>query len=339
MTPGFYNNAAAARVVPMTEPRSAILPAELAGLRLDAALARVFGEYSRSQLSQWLREGALTVDGRQPKPRTTVHGGEEVRLVLPDAPEPESQAEDIALDVVHADAAIIVINKPAGLVVHPAAGHRSGTLVNALLHHAPELAALPRAGIVHRLDKETTGLLVVARTPAAQTSLVRQLQQRSVHREYRALVHGLPISGGTIDLPIGRHPVDRKRMAVVSGGRPAVSHYRVLKRLRVHTLIAVHLDTGRTHQIRVHMAQAGFPVVGDPTYGGRPRPVRGMMAAAAQALAAFRRQALHAAVLGLVHPVTGDECRFEVPLPPDFQVLLDALELDAEAGDASGDAR
>jgi 23S rRNA pseudouridine1911/1915/1917 synthase len=221
-------------------------------------------------------------------------------------------------------------------VVHPAAGHRSGTLVNALLHYAPQLAALPRAGIVHRLDKETTGLLVVARTAAAQTSLVRQLQQRSVHREYRALVQGLPISGGTIDLPIGRHPVDRKRMAVVSGGRPAVSHYRILQRLRAHTLLAVHLDTGRTHQIRVHMAQAGYPVVGDPTYGGRPRPVRGMTEAAAQALAGFRRQALHAAVLGLVHPLSGVECRFEAPLPADFQMLLDALELDAAGVAGSG---
>jgi 23S rRNA pseudouridine1911/1915/1917 synthase len=335
MSPGFYNNAAVARVASMTEQRFTILPLELAGLRLDAALARVFSDYSRSQLSQWLRNGALTVDGGLPKPRTLVRGGEEVRLTIPGAADPQSGAEAIALDVVHADATIIVVNKPAGLVVHPAAGHRSGTLVNALLHYAPELAALPRAGIVHRLDKETTGLLVVARTPAAQTSLVRQLQQRSVHREYRALVHGLPISGGTIDLPIGRHPVDRKRMAVVSGGRPAVTHYRILQRLRAHTLMAVHLDTGRTHQIRVHMAQAGYPVVGDPTYGGRPRPVRGMAEGAAQALAAFRRQALHASVLGLVHPATGVECRFEAPLPTDFQALLDALQRDAVATAAS----
>ncbi|WP_373053807.1 23S rRNA pseudouridine(1911/1915/1917) synthase RluD [Thioalkalivibrio sp.] len=320
-----------------TERRSVMLPRELAGQRLDAALARVFAEYSRSQLSQWLREGMLTVDGAQPKPKTTVRGGEEICLVVPEPPESAARAEAIDLDVVHADAAIIVVNKPAGLVVHPAAGHPSGTLVNALLHHAPELAALPRAGIVHRLDKETTGLLVVARTPAARTSLVRQLQQRSVHREYRALVRGLPISGGTIDRPIGRHPVDRKRMAVVSGGRPAVTHYRILERLRAHSLLAIRLDTGRTHQIRVHMAQAGHPVVGDPTYGGRPRPVRGMTEAAAQALAAFRRQALHAAVLGLMHPVTGAECRFEAPLPADFQALLDALELDAAAMEASGD--
>lgn len=337
MLPGFYNNAAPDRVTAMNEPRSATLPPELAGLRLDAALARAFPEYSRNQLSQWLRDGALTVDGGQPKPRATVRGGETVRLTVPDAPDTESVAEAIALDIVHADDAILIINKPTGLVVHPAAGHRSGTLVNALLHYAPELSALPRAGIVHRLDKETTGLLVVARTLAAQTGLVRQLQERSVHREYRALVQGLPISGGTIELPIGRHPVDRKRMAVVGGGRPAITHYRILHRLRAHTLLSVQLDTGRTHQIRVHMAQVGHPVVGDPTYGGRPRPIGGMAEPAAQALAAFRRQALHAAVLGLLHPETGAECRFEAPLPADFQALLDALILDAATLDLAGD--
>jgi 23S rRNA pseudouridine1911/1915/1917 synthase len=313
----------------MAEERTAVLPPELAGMRLDAALARVFGAYSRSQLTQWLKEGWLTVNGAQPRPREAVRGGESVRLRVPEVPLADARAQEIALNVVYADAGIIVIDKPAGLVVHPAAGHREGTLVNALLHYAPELAALPRAGIVHRLDKETTGLLVVARTPAAQTSLVRQLQERSVHREYRALVQGVLISGGTVDLPIGRHPVERKRMGVVAGGKHAVTHYRVLRRLRAHTLLEVRLDTGRTHQIRVHMAHLGHPVVGDPAYGGRPRPVRGMDASVAQALAGFRRQALHAAVLGLVHPVTGAECRFEAPLPADFQALLDALEADA----------
>jgi 23S rRNA pseudouridine1911/1915/1917 synthase len=331
MTPGFYNNAARPRAAPMPEALSAELPLELAGMRLDAALARVLTAYSRSQLKQWLQEGALTVDGLQPLPRAVVRGGERVLLLVPDTPASEARPEPIALDVVHADQAIIVIDKPSGLVVHPAAGHREGTLVNALLHYAPELAALPRAGIVHRLDKETTGLLVVARTAAAQTALVRQLQERSVHREYRALVRGVLISGGTVDSPIGRHPVDRKRMAVVRGGKAAVTHYRVLRRLRAHSLLEVRLDTGRTHQIRVHMAQIGHPVVGDPAYGGRPRPVRDMLPEAAQALAAFRHQALHAAVLGLVHPVTGEECRFEAPLPADFQALLDALEADAAA--------
>ena len=313
----------------MTEQLSAELPLELAGMRLDAALARVLTAYSRSQLKLWLQEGALTVDGGQPLPRSVVRGGEQVLLRVPDAPASEARPEPILLNVVHADDAVIVIDKPAGLVVHPAAGHREGTLVNALLHYAPELAALPRAGIVHRLDKETTGLLVVARTAAAQTALVRQLQERSVHREYRALVQGVLISGGTVDAAIGRHPVDRKRMAVVSGGKPAVTHYRVLQRLRAHSLLQVRLDTGRTHQIRVHMAQIGHPVVGDPVYGGRPRPVRDMQPEAAQVLSAFRRQALHAAVLGLAHPVTEEECRFEAPLPADFQSLLGALEKDA----------
>ena len=334
MAPGFYNNAGWPSAVSMTEQLSSELPPELAGMRLDAALARVFTAYSRSQLKQWLQDGALTVDGGQPLPRSVVRGGERVRLRVPDTPASEARPEPILLRVVHADEAIIVIDKPAGLVVHPAAGHREGTLVNALLHYAPELAALPRAGIVHRLDKETTGLLVVARTAAAQTALVRQLQERSVHREYRALVQGVLISGGTVDAAIGRHPVDRKRMAVVSGGKPAVTHYRVLRRLRAHSLLQVQLDTGRTHQIRVHMAHIGHPVVGDPVYGGRPRPVRDMRPEAAEALSAFRRQALHAAVLGLTHPVTGKECRFEVPLPADFQFLLDALEMDAEHGQA-----
>jgi 23S rRNA pseudouridine1911/1915/1917 synthase len=329
MTPGFYNNAHVCRAGSMADDRIALIPPELAGMRLDAALAQVFDTYSRSQLSHWLKEGALTVDGGQLRPRAPVRGGEEVRLRVPDTPISAAQPQAIALDVVYADPTIIVLNKPAGLVVHPAAGHREGTLVNALLHYAPELAALPRAGLVHRLDKETTGLLVVARTAAGQTSLVRQLQERAVHREYRALVQGVLISGGTVDLPIGRHPVDRKRMAVVAGGKPAITHYRVLERLRAHTLLDVRLDTGRTHQIRVHMAKLGHPVVGDPAYGGRPRPVRGMTPEAAEALGEFRRQALHAAVLGLVHPETGEECRFEAPLPADFQALLDALRADA----------
>jgi len=336
MTLEFYNNACDRRAGSMADERIiASIPGELAGMRLDAALAQVFGAYSRSQLSQWLKEGALTVDGGPSRASSPVRGGEEVRLRVPDAPISAAQPESIALDVVHADPAIIVLNKPSGLVVHPAAGHRQGTLLNALLHYAPELAALPRAGIVHRLDKETTGLIVVARTAAAQTSLVRQLQERTVHREYRALVQGLLISGGTVDLPIGRHPVDRKRMAVVDGGKLAITHYRVMERLRAHTLLEVQLDTGRTHQIRVHMAKLGHPVVGDPAYGGRPRPVRGMTPEAALALADFRRQALHAAVLGLKHPNTGEACRFEAPLPPDFLSLLDALRADAMKGTES----
>jgi len=318
----------------MAERREAVLPEEAAGQRLDAALARLFPEYSRSQLTQWLKEGALMVDGGQPRPRTPVRGGEQVELVPPEQAVLEAQPEDIALDIVYEDAAVLVINKPAGLVVHPAAGHRAGTLLNALLHHAPELANLPRAGVVHRLDKDTTGLMVVARTPEAQTALVRQLQARSMHREYRALVQGRIISGATIDEPIGRHPVDRKRMAVTGGGKPAVTHYRVAERFPAHTLLNVRLETGRTHQIRVHMAHIRHPIVGDSTYGGRPRPVRGMGEAAATALAAFRRQALHAGRLEFDHPASGEPCAFEAPLPEDFSALLEALRADArERGD------
>lgn len=317
----------------MSEPREAILPDEAAGQRLDAALARLFPEYSRSQLTLWLKEGALRVDGAQPRPRTPVQGGERVELIPPDAPVLEAQAEPIALDVVYEDAAVLVVNKPAGLVVHPAAGHRDGTLVNALLHRAPELAQLPRAGVVHRLDKDTTGLMVVARTPEAQTALVRQLQARSVHREYRALVQGQIISGSTIDEPIGRHPVDRKRQAVTGGGKPAVTHYRVGERFPAHTLLNVRLETGRTHQIRVHMAHIRHPIVGDLTYGGRPRPVKGMGEAAKAAIAAFKRQALHAAHLEFEHPQTGELHAFDAPLPADFEALLDALRKDREVHD------
>ncbi|MGM0554662.1 MAG: 23S rRNA pseudouridine(1911/1915/1917) synthase RluD [Pseudomonadota bacterium] len=319
----------------MAETRVVILPEDTAGQRLDVALAQQFPEYSRSQLTQWLKDGALRVDGASPRPRTSVRGGEQVELAPPEETVLQARPEAIALDVLFEDAAVLVINKPAGLVVHPAAGHRDGTLVNALLHRAPELAQLPRAGVVHRLDKDTTGLMVVARTPEAQTALVRQLQARSVHREYRALVQGRVISGGTVDEPIGRHPVDRKRQAVTGGGKAAVTHYRVAERFPAHTLLNVRLETGRTHQIRVHMAHIRHPIVGDLTYGGRPRPVKGMGEAAKAAVAAFKRQALHAARLEFAHPESGEPCAFEAPLPEDFEALLSALRADARgAGDA-----
>jgi 23S rRNA pseudouridine1911/1915/1917 synthase len=330
--------------VDATEPLDAILPAEdweetqqqclppeLAGSRLDVALARVFPAYSRNQLTQWLREGALTVDGVTPRPRERVRGGEAVSLRLPPPPLEGLRAEPIPLEILHADSALIVVNKPAGLVVHPAVGHASGTLVNALLHQAPELRGLPRAGIVHRLDKETTGLLVVARTPRAQYHLSQQIQTRRLHREYRALVQGRVLSGGMVEAPLGRHPVDRKRMAVVTGGRWARTHYRILEAYRAHTLLQVRLETGRTHQIRVHMAHRGHAVVGDPVYGGRLHAVRGMSPDAAAHLASFRRQALHAAVLIVRHPDTDEEQRFEAPLPEDFAGLLAALQADAAA--------
>lgn len=314
----------------MTETQSIQMSEELIGMRLDAALARLFPEFSRSQLTQWLRSGALTVDDGTPPPRQRVKGSECIRLRIPEESRLDDLPQEIPLDIIHEDRHVAIVNKPAGLVVHPAAGHREGTLVNALLHRMPELAALPRAGIVHRLDKDTTGLLMIAREPAAQAALTRQLQARSVHREYLALVQGRIIAGGTVDAAIGRHPVDRKRMAVNSGGREAVTHYRVRERLRAHSLIELQLDTGRTHQIRVHMAHLGYPVVGDPAYGGRPRPVRGMTEVAAQRLLEFRRQALHAARLSFIHPATGEPVSYEAPLPDDFRNLLDALRQDAQ---------
>jgi 23S rRNA pseudouridine1911/1915/1917 synthase len=241
------------------------------------------------------------------------------------------QAQDLPLDVVYADASILVINKPAGIVVHPAAGNQDGTLVNALLHYDPSLAEVPRAGIVHRLDKDTSGLLVVARTLQAQASLVRQLQARTVFREYVALVQGVLVAGGSVDAPLGRHPVDRKRMAVVGNGREAITHYRVNTRYRAHTLIDVKLETGRTHQIRVHMAHVGNPLVGDPVYGGRARLPKQATPELVAALQGFRRQALHARRLELEHPESGEWLGWEVPIPADFLDLLTLLEADIEA--------
>jgi len=311
---------------------TAIIPDSLAGCRLDQALARLFPDYSRARLTRWLRDGRVEVAGRQPKPREKVLGGEQVLLAPVVEREERWQAESIPLDVVHEDEAILVINKPAGLVVHPAAGNREGTLLNALLHHAPELAEVPRAGIIHRLDKETSGLLVVARTVAAHTELVRQLQARAFLREYDAVVGGVLTGGGTVDAPIGRHPVDRKRMAVVPGGKPAVTHYRVAERYRAHTRITVRLETGRTHQIRVHMAHLRHALLGDPVYGGRLRLPAGCGEALRERLRQFRRQALHAARLGLVHPLSGANLAWSAPLPEDMAQLIEALRADCDAG-------
>jgi len=308
------------------------VPVELAGLRLDQALARLFPEHSRSRLQAWVRAGRVTVDARSAADvKRKVWGGERVQLVPATAPAEAYAAQAIGLDVVHEDDAILVIDKPAGLVVHPGAGHRSGTLANALLHHAPALAGLPRAGIVHRLDKDTTGLLVVAKTLSARTDLVRQLAARTVKREYVALVHGRVADGGEIDAPIGRHPTARTRMAVTTRGKPARTRYRVLARFAGATLLAVALDTGRTHQIRVHLRSIGHPIVGDPTYGKRAAPRETAARAGARtgtpyaALAAFPRQALHAARLGLVHPVTGAAGEWQCELPDDLRALLGRL--------------
>jgi 23S rRNA pseudouridine1911/1915/1917 synthase len=296
-----------------------LIPPALAGLRLDQALARVFPEHSRSRLQAWVRAGRVTLDARPAGDvKRKVWGGERVAIEATPAAGPAApQAQPIPLAIVHEDAAIIVVDKPAGLVVHPGAGNPQGTLQNALLHHAPELAQVPRAGIVHRLDKDTSGLLVVAKTLEAQTDLVRQLAARTVKREYLALVHGRVAGDGAIDAPIGRHPTARTRMAVTARGREARTRYRVIERLGAATLVAATLETGRTHQIRVHMRAIGHPLVGDPTYGKR--------SAAAALLAEFPRQALHATRLGLVHPATRVACEWESPLPEDMRSLIERL--------------
>lgn len=309
--------------------RTEAIPAEMAGQRLDQALAGLFPEYSRSRLQAWIKAGRVTVDGAVLKPRDKVDGGETVVVRA----EPEVQAADtpepIPLQILFEDEQVIVLDKPPGLVVHPGAGNRAGTLVNALLHHRPELAAIPRAGLVHRLDKQTGGVMMVACTLEAHTSLVRQLQDRSVQREYEAVCVGVLTGGGRIDAPIGRHPVDRKRMTVRQGGRPAVTHYRVVERFRGHTHILCRLETGRTHQIRVHMAHIRHPLVGDPVYGGRLGIPAGAGDALADALRGFRRQALHACRLGFGHPASGEALSFDSPLPEDFRALLDALRGDS----------
>ncbi len=291
------------------------MPAALAGLRLDQALARLFPQYSRTRLQVWLREGAILVDRQAARARQPVAGGEEVRLALPQLREEAApQAEAIPLRVVFEDADLLVIDKPAGLVVHPGAGVHRGTLLNALLAHAPRLAGLPRAGIVHRLDRDTSGLLVVAKTLEAQTALARQLAERSVRRVYRAVVHGVPRAGGTIDQPIGRDSRARTRMAVTRRGREARTHYQVVERFAAAALVECRLESGRTHQIRVHLQYLGHPVVGDPVYR------RG-----ASTRLAFPRQALHARELSLVHPRSGKPMTWRAPLPADMKRLIAAL--------------
>jgi len=301
------------------------VPPELSDKRLDQAAAELMPEHSRSRLQSWIKSGALTVNGKSRKPRDKVMMGDSLAL---DA-EPEVQvtweAEPISLDIVYEDEHLLVINKPAGLVVHPAAGHTDGTLVNALLNYAPEVENLPRAGIVHRLDKDTSGIMVVARSLIAHTSLVDQLQTRTMGREYEAVVVGALTGGATVDAPIGRHPQDRKRMAVVSSGKPAVTHYRLLERFAAHTLVRCKLESGRTHQIRVHMAHVRHPLVGDPAYGGRLRLPKGTTEELRDVLAAFTRQALHARQLTLEHPETGEILSWEVPLPEDMVHLIEAL--------------
>jgi 23S rRNA pseudouridine1911/1915/1917 synthase len=305
------------------------LPSEAAGRRLDQVLAETFAGHSRTRIKGWIEAGQVTVDGRNPRPRDLVLGGELVRVDAVVADEVAVRPQPIALDLVHEDAGLIIVNKPPGLVVHPGAGNPDRTLQNALLAHDPALSLLPRAGLVHRLDKDTSGLLVVARTLEAHTALVRALEAREIHREYQAVCSGVMTGGGTVDAPIARHEVDRLRMSVRSDGRESVTHYRVIERFRAHTHVRVILETGRTHQIRVHLAHVGYPIVGDATYGRRLAIPRGATERLDAVLRGFRRQALHAARLELEHPVSGRPLAFEAPLPADFVELLAALAEDA----------
>ncbi len=314
------------RIAPQLQHPSPIrleIPADCDGQRLDQALSTLLPDYSRSRLQTWIKEGHVKLNGAAVLPKHVVWMGDEVDVETQlEAQEIAFRPEDIALDIVYEDDALLVINKPPGLVVHPGSGNWQGTMLNALLHHAPKLACIPRAGIVHRLDKDTSGLLVVAKTLIAQTDLVRQLQARTVKREYLAVVQGAPQAQGSVDAPIGRHPTQRVKMAVVSSGKTAVTHFTLLEHFVQYSLVCCQLETGRTHQIRVHMQHLGFPLLGDPVYGGRGIAVSAPLR---EAIKNFGRQALHAARLGLIHPDSGEQMEWEVDFPPDMAELLDLL--------------
>ncbi|MEM1173177.1 MAG: 23S rRNA pseudouridine(1911/1915/1917) synthase RluD [Pseudomonadota bacterium] len=305
------------------------IPESLAGKRLDQALAAMFPQYSRSRLKSWLLAGAVLVDGEQWKPRDAVHGGEIVNLNAVEEVQVRSEPEAMTLAVAFEDEHLLVVNKPAGLVVHPGAGNPGGTLMNGLMAHHPGLETLPRAGIVHRLDKDTSGLLLVGKTLEAHTALTRLLADREISRRYQAVVNGVLTGGGTIDAPIARHPVDRTRMSVQDNGREAVTHYTVAERFRAHTRVDVKLETGRTHQIRVHFAWRRHALLGDPVYGGRLALPKGASEPLIAALRQFRRQALHAVRLAFEHPMTGEPLDVHAPLPDDLETLLDVLNTDA----------
>lgn len=306
------------------------IPEHLAGRRLDQTAAEMFPEFSRERLKGWIQQGELTLDGQKARPKDKVVGGERLALDTRLEEEVRWEPQAIPLSIVFEDDDVMVIDKPAGLVVHPAAGNPDGTLLNALLYHHAPLAAIPRAGIVHRLDKDTTGLMMVAKTLTAQTALVAQLQARTVSREYDAIVVGAMTAGGKVDAPIGRHPKDRQRQAVTASGKPAVTHYRVNERFRAHTHVRCRLETGRTHQIRVHLAHVRYPLVGDPVYGGRLKMPAGASESLKTLLREFPRQALHAHKLRFEHPVSGAPIECKAPLPDDMFLLLDALREDQE---------
>jgi len=308
-----------------------VVPESCLGKRLDQTIAEMFPEYSRSRLKDWILGGNVQVNGNViTKAREKMYGGEQITIDAEIEAEVRFEAQDIALNIVYEDDDILVINKPAGLVVHPGAGNPDGTVLNALLHHCPELDIVPRAGIVHRLDKDTTGLMVVAKTIAAQTNLVEALQAREITREYEALASGVMTAGGIVDEPIGRHSTKRTHMAVTFSGRPSVTHYRVMEKFRLHTRLRLRLETGRTHQIRVHMAHISHALVGDPVYGGRPRPPKNATPELLEMLRGFKRQALHAAMLSLYHPITGELMTWHAEVPQDMTTLTDLLREDTK---------
>ncbi|HAS6197403.1 TPA: 23S rRNA pseudouridine(1911/1915/1917) synthase RluD [Vibrio vulnificus] len=301
------------------------------GQRLDQAIAELFADFSRSRLKEWLLDGKVTVDGNVvTKPRTKVMGGEVITVLAELEDEVRWEAQDIPLDIVYEDDDILVINKPRDFVVHPGAGTPDGTVLNALLFHCPEVAEVPRAGIVHRLDKDTTGLMVVAKTVPAQTRLVRALQKRNITREYEAIAIGRMTAGGKVDKPIGRHATKRTLMAVSPMGKPAVTHFRVAEHFREHTRIRLRLETGRTHQIRVHMSYLQHPLLGDAAYGGRARIPAGASDDVTAMIRNFDRQALHAVMLRFEHPITGEEMEFHAPVPDDMVELTETLRRDAQ---------
>jgi 23S rRNA pseudouridine1911/1915/1917 synthase len=308
------------------------IPIQSHGMRLDQVVAELFPDYSRNRLATWIKEGRLTVDGKTMKPRDKALASAHVVLEVADEPVIDWQPQTLPLDVIFEDEHILVVNKPAGMVVHPAAGHTDGTLVNALLGYAPELDTQPRGGIVHRLDKETSGIMFVARSALAHKSLVAQLSERTVSRTYCAVCTGALTGGGKIDAPIDRHPTARTKMAVVADGKPAVTHYRIAHRFKHYTQLQVNLETGRTHQIRVHMAHRKWPLIGDPVYAGRQRIPAGASEALITALRNFPRQALHAQALEFEHPATGDWMEFETELPDDLVELLEVLDSEDRFG-------
>ena len=318
----------------MTEKmqQTLIIPDDLGGMRLDQALAKILTDFSRTQIQEWIKNGEIDVDGKQLKARDPVMGGETITIHATIKQQPVWEAQPIELNIVYEDESLLVINKPAGMVVHPAAGNFENTLLNALLHYIPDLQQLPRAGIIHRIDKNTSGLLVIAKTNSALKNLIQQLKERTVSRIYQAIICGVLIGGGSIDQPIGRHPLQRKRMAVIETGKTAITHYRLVEKYRAYTRVKVQLETGRTHQIRVHFAHIHHPLLGDQTYGKRLQLPKGATPELITQLRQFKRQALHASELGLIHPETQETMTWQAPLPEDMQQLISALKNDYQLG-------